>query len=231
MKICMDFGPYDAFPSSDVPKMVDQQNSWNSLVKGTYHLCLAWNVGMLAGSGWVSGPQTPPPPHTLIVLLIPKQKKRIKSWGHKKLLQCRNRSRIKNTTYNTYLGSMAMSMSWKIGTTMWFYLEISTYNHMVYLAFPFSQALSLYHSSCQSLFSSRLIFCCGSVSRIVRKRADANCSSFHLRVFLGLSNRQGQRQTSTISIPPDNIGERKAQFNLETSRTTQVQLYKCINIP
>jgi hypothetical protein len=27
MKICMDFGPYDAFPSSDVPEMVNQQNS------------------------------------------------------------------------------------------------------------------------------------------------------------------------------------------------------------
>jgi hypothetical protein len=38
MKICMDFSPYDAFPSSDVPKMVDQQNSWNSLVIGTYLL-------------------------------------------------------------------------------------------------------------------------------------------------------------------------------------------------
>jgi hypothetical protein len=25
MTICMDFGPYDAFPSSDVHKMVDQQ--------------------------------------------------------------------------------------------------------------------------------------------------------------------------------------------------------------
>jgi hypothetical protein len=24
MKICMDFGPYDAFPSFDVPEMVDQ---------------------------------------------------------------------------------------------------------------------------------------------------------------------------------------------------------------
>jgi hypothetical protein len=30
MKIGMDFGPYGAFPSSDVPEMVDQQNSWNS---------------------------------------------------------------------------------------------------------------------------------------------------------------------------------------------------------
>jgi hypothetical protein len=27
MKICMDFGPYSAFPSSDVPEMVDQQKS------------------------------------------------------------------------------------------------------------------------------------------------------------------------------------------------------------
>jgi hypothetical protein len=36
----MDFGPYGAFPSSDVPKMVDQQNSWNSLVIGTYLLYL-----------------------------------------------------------------------------------------------------------------------------------------------------------------------------------------------
>jgi hypothetical protein len=28
----MDFGPYGAFWLSDVPKMVDQQKSWNSLV-------------------------------------------------------------------------------------------------------------------------------------------------------------------------------------------------------
>jgi hypothetical protein len=59
--------------------------------------------------------------------------------------------------------------------------------------------------------------------RIVYKCTDANCSSFHLRVFLGLSNPQGQRQTSTISIPRDNFGERKAKFNLETSRTTQMK--------
>jgi hypothetical protein len=44
----MDFGPGDAFPSSDVPEMVDQQNSWTSLVIGTYLLYLASNVGMLA---------------------------------------------------------------------------------------------------------------------------------------------------------------------------------------
>jgi hypothetical protein len=36
----MDFGPYDAFPSSDVPEMVDQQNLWNSTVIGTYLLYL-----------------------------------------------------------------------------------------------------------------------------------------------------------------------------------------------
>jgi hypothetical protein len=38
------------------------------------------------------------------------------------------------------------------------YLEIRACNHMVYLTFPFSQALSQNHSSSQSLFSSRLIF-------------------------------------------------------------------------
>jgi hypothetical protein len=32
----MDFCRYDGFPSSDVPEMVVQQNSWNSLVISTY---------------------------------------------------------------------------------------------------------------------------------------------------------------------------------------------------
>jgi hypothetical protein len=59
-----------------------------------------------------------------------------------------------------------------------------------------------------------------TTNRIIRNRTDVNCSSFHLRVFLGLSNPQGQRQTSTFSIPRDNFGERKAKFNLEMSRTT-----------
>jgi hypothetical protein len=36
----MYFGLYDAFPSSDVPKMVNQQNSWNSLAISTYLLYL-----------------------------------------------------------------------------------------------------------------------------------------------------------------------------------------------
>jgi transposase InsO family protein len=69
------------------------------------------------------------------------------------------------------------------------------------------------------------------LNRIIRKCTNTNCSSFHLRVFLGLSNPQGQRQTSTISILRDNFGERKAKFNLEMSRTTQMQLYKCIHVP
>jgi hypothetical protein len=37
----MDFGPYDDFSSSNVLEMVDQQNSWNSLVISTYLLYLA----------------------------------------------------------------------------------------------------------------------------------------------------------------------------------------------
>jgi hypothetical protein len=57
-------------------------------------------------------------------------------------------------------------------------------------------------------------------NRIIHKHTDANCSSFHLRVFLGVSNPQGQRQTSTLSIPHDNFGERKAKFDLSTNRTT-----------
>jgi hypothetical protein len=47
LKICIDFGPYGSFPSSDVPEMINQQNSWNSLVISTYLLYLKWNVGML----------------------------------------------------------------------------------------------------------------------------------------------------------------------------------------
>jgi hypothetical protein len=38
------------------------------------------------------------------------------------------------------------------------YIEISACNHMIYLTFPFSQALLLNHASSQSLFSSWLIF-------------------------------------------------------------------------
>jgi hypothetical protein len=76
MKICMDFGPYRAFPSFDVPKMVDQQNMWNWLVIGTYLLYLEWNVGMLVVNICTLWRPTPP---THRVLLVPEQKKITKS--------------------------------------------------------------------------------------------------------------------------------------------------------
>jgi hypothetical protein len=76
LKICMDFGPYGAFPSSNVPEMLDQQNMWNSLVISTYLLYLEWNIGMLMVNICILQPPTPP---TLRVLLIPEHKKRIKS--------------------------------------------------------------------------------------------------------------------------------------------------------
>jgi hypothetical protein len=59
-------------------------------------------------------------------------------------------------------------------------------------------------------------------NRIICKRTNANCSTFYLGVFLGLLNPHGQRHTSTLSIPRDNFSERKAKFNLQTSRTTQM---------
>jgi hypothetical protein len=74
MKGCMDFGSYVAFPSSDVPEMVDQQNSWKFLVIRTYLLYLEWNLGLLAVDMCILWPPTPP---TLRVLLVPEQKKRI----------------------------------------------------------------------------------------------------------------------------------------------------------
>jgi hypothetical protein len=64
LNICMDFGPYDAFLSSDVPEMVDQQNLWNSLVISTYLLYLEWSVGMLAVNICILWPPTPPHTHT-----------------------------------------------------------------------------------------------------------------------------------------------------------------------
>jgi hypothetical protein len=64
MKICLNFGSYGAFPSSNVPEMVFQRNSWNSLVISTYLLYLKWNVGMLAVNICILWPSTPPPPPT-----------------------------------------------------------------------------------------------------------------------------------------------------------------------
>jgi hypothetical protein len=80
IKICIDFGTYGAFLSSDVLKMVGQQNSWNSLVISTYLLHLEWNICMLVINICILWPPTPP---RLRVLLAPKQKKIIKSWRHK----------------------------------------------------------------------------------------------------------------------------------------------------
>jgi hypothetical protein len=68
-------------------------------------------------------------------------------------------------------------------------------------------------------------------NKIIRKHTGGNCSSFHLTVFLELSNPQGWRQTSILSILLDNFRERNAKLNLETSRTTQMQLYKYIHVP
>jgi hypothetical protein len=58
LKRCMDFSPYDAFPSSDVPEVVDQRNSWNSLVISTYLLYLEWNVGMFVVNICILWPPT-----------------------------------------------------------------------------------------------------------------------------------------------------------------------------
>jgi hypothetical protein len=54
----MDFGRYGAFSSSDVPEMVDQQISWNSLVIRSNLLYLEWNVGMLAVNICILWPPT-----------------------------------------------------------------------------------------------------------------------------------------------------------------------------
>jgi hypothetical protein len=88
--------------------------------------------------------------HTLRVLLVPEQKKSIKSKGRKQELQCHNCSRIKNTTYNPYdverLEQLCHFTSRSVLVITWFTLP------------SISQALSPNHSSSQSLFSSRLIF-------------------------------------------------------------------------
>jgi hypothetical protein len=70
-----------------------------------------------------------------------------------------------------------------------------------------------------AFLSSLMLLAVLKPNRIIRKHTDANCSSFHLRVILGLSNPQEQRQTSILSISCDNFRERKAMFNLEMSRT------------
>jgi hypothetical protein len=46
------------FSSSEVPEMVDQENSWNLLVISTYLLYLAWDVGMLVVNICILWPPT-----------------------------------------------------------------------------------------------------------------------------------------------------------------------------
>jgi hypothetical protein len=70
----MDFPPYDAFPSSDVPEMENQQNSWNSLVISTNLRYLARNLGMMVVNICILRPPIPP---TLRALLIPEQRKEL----------------------------------------------------------------------------------------------------------------------------------------------------------
>jgi hypothetical protein len=126
------------------------------------------------------------------------------------------------------------------GAALYTYICFIQWNifHVAIVLFLYKQHLGL---SCERLHMAglddcsivqpeHLVLAVLKPKRIIRKRTDANCNSFHLRVFLGLSNKQGQRQTSTLYIPYDNFGERKAKFNLETSRITQMQLYKCIHV-
>jgi hypothetical protein len=96
------------FPPSDIPEIVYLENSWNLLVIGTYLYILheMWVCWRQIYAFYDC--QHPP---ILRVFLIPEQKKRIKSWGHKQELQCCNCSRIKNTTYNSYLGFVDVSKS------------------------------------------------------------------------------------------------------------------------
>jgi hypothetical protein len=92
------------------------------------------------------------------------------------------------------------------------------------------QSFSNYAQEDLSIVTLKPLLAVLKKNRIIHKHTYANYSSFHLKVFLGLSNPQGQRQTSTISVPCDNFGERKAMFNLETNRRTQMQLNKCIHV-
>jgi hypothetical protein len=147
--------------------------SWNGrsaklveLISNDHLSSISWMNYMYVGGKYmhfVTANTPPPPTHTLRVLLIPEHKKRIKSWGDKHEFSCHNCPRIKNTTYNSYLGFVDVSKSWTIwcsknGTTMSLYLKVRACNHIVYLTIRFSPALSLDHSSSQSFFSSWLIF-------------------------------------------------------------------------
>jgi hypothetical protein len=68
-----------------------------------------------------------------------------------------------------------------------------------------AQCTSFDPTWCLITGGSRRLLAVFKPNKLIRKRTDANCSSFHLRVFLGLSNPQGQRQTSILSILYDNL--------------------------
>jgi hypothetical protein len=59
------------------------------------------------------------------------------------------------------------------------------------------------------LVPRRLLLAVHKPNRLIYKRTDANCSSFHQRVFLVLLNPHRQRQTSILSIPRDNLRKQK----------------------
>jgi hypothetical protein len=60
------------FSSSDVPEMVDQQNSCNTLVINTYLLYLAWSVGILVVNICILW--LPTPPHLELCSSLSKEK-------------------------------------------------------------------------------------------------------------------------------------------------------------
>jgi hypothetical protein len=158
MKICMDFCPYDAFPSFDIPKMVNQKNSWNSLVISTYLLYLEWNVGMLVVSICILWLPTPPSPHPTYLEFCSSLSKR---------KELNPRDIIKNS-------SAIIAQEWGIQLTthtwaLWMCLSLELYDvkrleqlcHftsrsmlvITWFTLP-SPFLKLYHSSSVSLLSS-----------------------------------------------------------------------------
>jgi hypothetical protein len=93
--------------------------SWNGrstklveLVSNKHLSSISWMKFRYVGSKYMHFMTTNT--STLRVLLIPEQKKRIKSWGHKQELQCHNCLRIKNTTYNSYLSSCILSFLYRL---------------------------------------------------------------------------------------------------------------------
>jgi hypothetical protein len=68
-------------------------------------------------------------------------------------------------------------------------------------------------------------------NRTIRKRTDANYSSFHLGVFLGLLNPRDRGRLALYLYRMITLVKEKAKVNLGMSRTTQMQLYKYLHVP